>query len=177
MFGGKKKVNNTQQTEYNTAAGQDNAVVLTGSTFVQQVEIADTDALRVAGDISGAAVAAVRQTGLDAIKTAGSLGRDAFSLGRDSLDLGKAALYAMEGSSRDAFDLARDVTLGTTAEVRRAAGESLAMAEGATKSALAFASQATRSDTSQALENIAKWAAIAAAAVAVLSFFTRRQPA
>jgi hypothetical protein len=160
------KINTVTTT--NTSAAQDQAIVLAGgSTYVQNIEIADTDALRMAGDLSREAVSASRATGLAAIYEGGSLGRAAIYEGGS---LGRAAISGMEGFTRDAFGLARDLTLSSTAEVRRAAGESLTMAEDATKSALAFASQATRSDTSQALENIAKWAALGGAAVAIFSF-------
>lgn len=139
----KQAARQTQQGRLNLAASGKADLDVRGLTFE------DLDA-----DVATKAINASTETAEASQKTARELGTDAFALAAE-----------LQGQGLGFADTAME----NSAKTRR---QALSVSEQATENALSFASQATRSDASQALENVAKWGGLAALGVGLAFAFS-----
>jgi hypothetical protein len=164
-----KTANNAKQDQFgklNLQAANKGKVKVDGLTFENMdAQVARTAILGAAdqaktvanatGTVARDGLALAGEVSEDSQKTARQLGTDAFGTAAAMQD---RALTHGENLAGDAFDVAGD----TVADARETSRQALTTAARGTERALSFAANSTRSDASQALEEVAKWGGIAA---------------
>jgi hypothetical protein len=198
LFSSDKKITQVQAVSNVTAGADNGGIAVTGDSPVQ-TGVGNSSTLNAGEARTGTSVLTVAAGGSltnetrvsndsytfitdnDAMAIAGEVSRQALSTGAQSVNdgfdfAGKITVAALNSSE----NMLHDSILGignTAMAAMDSANRSATIAQSATQNAMEFASNATRADASLTVENMVKYATIAATLISVAMLFRGRKSA